>query len=184
MSMKLSLAIAGTLAAVVASAQGGFNGPGRYEIMNEKSGKVLALDPKDQTTVAQATPSGNDNQQWILEPGPGGTVFIRSALDGRAVTLTRNARSAPVVCQRLDRGSGQQWRVDAASADGKAIIVSLAGGRVLDIPNGSSQEGLRIQISDRNGDPNQRFILRRVDEPRDREQDRRGRWDRWDREHH
>jgi hypothetical protein len=80
-------------------------------------------------------------------------------------------------------GSGQQWRIDAASADGRAVIVSLAGGRVIDIPNGSSQDGLRIQIYDRNGDPNQRFVFRRIEEPRDREQERHGRWDRWDREH-
>lgn len=170
--------------AAIASAQGGFTGPGRYEITNERTGKALALDPRDQTTVAQVTPRGDDTQQWLLEPGPGGSFFIRSALDGRAITLTRNANSAPVVCQRLDRGSGQQWRIDAASADGRAIIVSLAGGRVLDIPNGSSQEGLRIQIYSRNGDPNQRFMLRRVDEPADRERARRDRWDRWDRDHH
>jgi hypothetical protein len=182
--MRLSIAIAGILAAAVASAQGGFSGPGRYEIMNEKSGKVLALDPQDQTTVAQLSPRGDDAQQWLLEPGPNGSFFLRSALDGRALTLTKNARSAPVICQRLDRGSGQQWRIDAASADGKAVIVSLAGGRVLDIPNGSSQEGLRIQIYDRNGNPNQRFVFRHVDELRDREQERHARWDRWEREHH
>src|SRR5579862_3146708 len=176
--MKPSIAIAGFLMAGVAFAQGGFNGPGRYVITNERTGKALALDPQDQTTVAQLTLRGDDAQQWFLEAGPNGSVFIRSALDGRALTLTRNARSAPVVCQRLDRGSGQQWRIDAASADGRAIIQSLAGGRVLDIPNGSTQEGLRIQIYDRNGDPNQRFILRRIDEPPARERDRHDRWDR------
>ena len=32
-----------------AGAQGGFNGPGRYEITNLQSGKVLDLDRKDQT---------------------------------------------------------------------------------------------------------------------------------------
>jgi len=181
--MRLTLAIAGLVTAAVASAQGGFNGPGRYEIMNERTGKVLALDPGDQTTIAQVSPHGDDTQQWFIEAGPGGSVFIRSAFDGRAITLTRNANSAQVVAQRLDRGSGQQWRIDAASADGRAIVVSLAGGRVLDIPNGSSQEGLRIQIYQRNGDPNQRFLFRRVDEPAERMRDRMSRWERWEREH-
>ena len=182
--MKICIALAGILTAGLAAAQGGFNGPGRYEITNERNGKALALDPRDQTTVAQVSPRGDDTQQWLLEPGPNGGFFIRSALDGRALTITQNARSTPVVCRRLDRASGQQWRIDAASADGKAVIVSLAGGRVIDIPNGSSQEGLRIQIYDRNGDPNQRFIFRRIDEPGDRERERRNRWDHWEQEHH
>jgi len=181
--MRLYVVIAGIVAAGVASAQGGFSGPGRYEIMNERSGRVLALDRGDQTTVVQMAAHGDDSQQWLLEPGPNGALFIRSALDGRALTITRNARSVPVVCARLDQGPAQQWRIDAASADGKAVIVSLAGGRVIDIPNGSNQEGLRIQIYDRNGDPNQRFVLRRVEEPRDRERQRRERWERWEREH-
>jgi hypothetical protein len=73
--------------------------------------------------------------------------------------------------------------IDAASADGEAVIVSLAGGRVIDIPNGTNQEGARIQIYDRNGDPNQRFVFRRVDEAPDRQRDRKGRWDKWDRDH-
>ena len=184
MSMKLPIAVAAMLIASVAYAQGGFGGPGRYEIMNERTGRVLALDRGDQTTVVQLAPHGADSEQWLVEPGPGGALFIRSALDGRALTITRNARSAQVVCGRLDRGPAQQWRIDAASADGKAVIVSVAGGRVIDIPNGSSQEGLKIQIYDRNGDPNQRFRFRRVDEARDRERDRRDRWDRWEREHH
>ena len=151
--------------------------------MNERTGKVLALDRRDQRTIAQVSPHGDDTQQWFVEPGPGGSVFIRSALDGRAITLTRNANSAQVVCQRLDRGSGQQWRIDSASANGNAVVVSLAGGRVLDIPNGTAQEGALIQIYNRNGDPNQRFLFRRVEEAPDRERLRHERWDRWDREH-
>jgi len=35
------------------SAQGGFDGPGRYEIANLKSGKVLDMDRNDQTSVMQ-----------------------------------------------------------------------------------------------------------------------------------
>lgn len=182
--MKASIAIAGILTAATAFAQGGFSGPGRYEITNLKTGKALALDPSDRTTVAQISPRDDETQQWIVEPGPGGAIYIRSALDGRALTVTRNARSAPVICQRLDRDStGQQWRIDPASADGRAVIVSLAGGRVIDIPNGSNREGLRIQIYDRNGDPNQRFLFRRIDERDDRRRDRRDRWERWERDH-
>src|SRR5215471_16945953 len=37
----------------LANAQGGFDGPGRYEIVNLDSGKVLDLDPNDRTSVIQ-----------------------------------------------------------------------------------------------------------------------------------
>jgi hypothetical protein len=47
-----------------AGAQGGFNGPGRYEITNVKSGKVLDLDRNDQTSVIQFSSRGTDNQVW------------------------------------------------------------------------------------------------------------------------
>ena len=39
-------------------AQGGFNGPGRYEITNLKSGKVLDVDRNDQTSVIQFSSRG------------------------------------------------------------------------------------------------------------------------------
>jgi len=51
-------------AASLAMAQGGFGGPGRYEITNIKSGKVLDLDRNDQTTVIQYSARGTDNQRW------------------------------------------------------------------------------------------------------------------------
>jgi hypothetical protein len=49
---------------------------------------------------------------------------------------------------------------------------------VLDIPNGSNQEGLHIQIYDRDGDSNQRFVFHRVNERPEMDRERRGHWDR------
>jgi len=43
-----------------AAAQGGFNGPGRYEITNLKSGKVLDLDRNDHTSVIQFSSRGTE----------------------------------------------------------------------------------------------------------------------------
>src|SRR5690348_12794849 len=101
--------LAGTLAASLALAQGGFEGPGRYEITNLKSGKLLAVD-RDQSTVIQDSPRGNDFQRWDISPGPGGFIYIRNAATGRALQVSRNANSAPLFCNRFDGGSGQQWR--------------------------------------------------------------------------
>jgi hypothetical protein len=176
--MRLSLVTAtGILAATAASAQNGFSGPGLYEIMNLKSSRMMALDMKDRTSVIQIVSHSQEEQRWVVEPAPGGAFFIRSAVNGRALQITNNARSTPVVCARFDRSPAQQWRIEPGK-DGNPLIVSAAGGRVLDIPNGSNQVGLRVQIYDRDGDSNQRFVFHRVDERPELDRLRRERWDR------
>ena len=52
----------------------------------------------------------------------------------------------------------QQWRLDQAK-DGNALIVNRYG-KALDLPKGTSRDGVRIQIYEVNGDSNQRFMLR------------------------
>src|ERR1035438_8040540 len=140
--MRLSLlALTGMLAAGVASAQNGFSGPGLYEIMNQKSTRMMALDTRDRSSVIQIVSRSQEEQRWIVEPGLNGTFFIRSAIHGRALQITNNARSTPVVCSRFDGSPAQQWRIEPGK-DGNPLIVSAVGGRVLDIPNGSEQEGV------------------------------------------
>ena len=167
--------IAGMVFCAVTFAQGGFNGPGRYEITNLKSGRVLDLDRNDQTTVIQYSPRGTDNQRWDIEPAEDGSVFIRNAMNGKALQPVRNGNSAQLICARFDRGPDQQWRIQPGK-DGNALIVSR-NGRTIDVPDGSSRDGLHLQIYDLNGDSNQRFMLRRVAGPtmerrEDRERDR------------
>jgi len=169
------------LGAGLAAGQGSFTGPGRYEIENLKSGKMLDLDRNDQTTVIQFGARGTDNQRWDFEPGDGGLWFIRNAMNGKALQIVRDANSAQVICNRFDRGPDQQWRIQPGK-DGNVLIVSR-GGRTLDIPDGSSRDGLHVQIYDLNGDSNQRFIVRRVNGNPDRRDERdrpvdRGRGDR------
>ena len=52
------------------------------------------------------------------------------------------------------------WKIDAGK-DGNAIFISRFR-KALDVPDGSSRDGLRWQIYDNNGDSNQRFTLERV----------------------
>jgi hypothetical protein len=176
--MKLSfVTVTGIFAATIVSAQNGFSGPGLYEIMNLKSSRMMALDMKDRTSVIQIVSHSQEEQRWIVEPIPGGVFLIRSAVNGHALQLTDNARSKPVVCARVNGDQTQHWRIEPGK-DGNPLIVSVAGGRVLDIPNGSNQEGLHIQIYDRDGDSNQRFVFHRVDERPEVDRQRRERWDR------
>ncbi len=74
------------------------------------------------------------------------------------------------------RDAAQRWHIEIGK-DNNPLIVSADGGRVLDIPNGSNQEGLHIQIYDRDGDSNQRFVFHRIDERPELDRQRRAHWD-------
>ncbi len=140
--------------------QGGFDGPGVYEIANIKSGKVIDLDRNDQTTVIQFSSRGTDNQVWEIRQAGAGYFFLRNGMNGAALDASGGGNSEPVRGIPFNGGPSQQWRFDSGK-DGNALIVSRYG-RTLDIPDGTSRDGARVQIFDLNGDSNQRFALRRL----------------------
>ncbi len=143
-----------------AGAQGGFNGPGRYEITNLKSGKVLDLDRNDQTSVIQFSSRGTDNQVWDIRASGSGFYSLQNGMNGNALETTGNRNSTAVRATRFNGGPSQQWRFDTAR-DGNALIVSRQG-KTLDIPDGTNSDGARVQIYDSNGDSNQQFTFRQV----------------------
>ena len=165
MMIRFVAAIACSVLSLPLLGQGGFAGPGRYEIMNVKSGKVLDLDRNDQTSVIQFSSRGTDNQSWQIRPAGGGFYFLRNGMNGFALDAGRGGRSEQVRGTPFNGGDGQQWRLDPGK-DGNALIVSRFG-RTLDIPDGSNRDGVRVQVYDIDGDSNQRFILRRVNAGRD-----------------
>lgn len=140
--------------------QGGYGGPGRYEITNVKSGKVLDLDRNNQTTVIQFASRGTDNQTWFIRPARNGYFYLRNGMNGNALDAGYGGNSTPVQGMPFNAGDSQQWRFDQGK-DGNALIVSRLG-RTLDIPDGSSRDGVRVQLYDMNGDSNQRFMFRRI----------------------
>src|SRR5579862_2058835 len=101
-------------------AQGGFTGPGWYQITNLKSGKSLALAP-DMRAVVQLNPQNAENQAWMIEPVQGGLFAIRSGVTGNALQPTSGERNAPVVTAVFDGQPGQQWRIQPGK-DGTALI--------------------------------------------------------------
>ena len=143
------------------NAQGGFEGPGRYEIANLKSGKVLDMDRNDQTSVIQFSSRGTDNQVWeIRQSDDRGFYYLLNAMNGNALEAEGTRNSTRVRAARFDGGPNQQWRFDAGK-DGNALIISRLG-KTLDIPGGTTQDGAPVQVYDVDGDSNQRFIFRRV----------------------
>lgn len=143
-----------------AGAQGGFSGPGQYEIANVKSGKVLDLDRNDQTSVMQFPSRGTDNQAWEIRSAGSGFYYLQNRMNGNALEAVGTRNSTPVRATRLSGVPSQQWRFDTGK-DGNALIVSRLG-KTLDIPGGTSSDGARVQTYEVNGDSNQRFIFRLV----------------------
>ena len=150
----------GLMLACSAFGQGGFNGPGSYEITNVKSGKLLDLDRNDQTTVIQFSSRQTDNQTWYIQQANSGTWYIRNGMNGNALTATQDRNAAPVQGLAYTGDPSQQWAIEAGK-DGNAVIVSRWN-KALDIPDGSDRDGVRVQIYDSNGDSNQRFALRQI----------------------
>lgn len=141
-------------------AQGGFNGPGTYEITNIKSGKVLDLDRNDQTTVIQFSSRGTDNQAWDIRPSGGGFFVVRNAMNGNALDAGGGRNSEPLRGIPFNGRDSQQWRFETGK-DGNVLIISRLG-KTIDIPDGTDRDGARVQVYDPNGDSNQRFQLRRL----------------------
>ena len=155
----LALAAAISLPSAV-RAQGGFSGPGRYQITNIKSGRVIDLDRNDRTTVIQFSARNTDNQFWDIRAAEPGFWFIRNAMTGAALEAMGMANSTPVRGAPFTGSPSQQWRIEPGR-DGNALITSRLG-KTLDIPDGTSRDGARIQTYDVNGDANQRFQFRRI----------------------
>jgi hypothetical protein len=143
-----------------AVAQGGFTGPGQYEITNVKSGKVLDLDRNNQTSVIQFSSRGTNNQAWSVQSAGGSFYSLRNVMNGAALEAVGTDDSTPVRATRFSGASNQQWRFDTGK-DGNALIVSRLG-KTLDIPGGTDSDGARVQTYKVNGDSNQRFMFRSV----------------------
>jgi Ricin-type beta-trefoil lectin domain-like len=145
---------------LAAFGQAGYNGPGRYEIMSNVSRKVLDLDRNDQRTIIQFDSRGTDNQTWDIQDAGGGFVILRNGMNGYALTQTRSNNSEPVAGQPANNSDAQRWRLESGN-NGSVILVN-ASGKALDIPNGSTNNGVKINTYDRNNEVNQQWSLRPV----------------------
>jgi beta-barrel assembly-enhancing protease len=141
-------------------AQGGFDGPGTYEITNLKSGKVIDLDRNDKRTVIQFSSRGTDNQAWDIQSAGNGFYTLRNRMNGNALESMGTPNSTPVQATRFDGRSSQQWRFGVRGSS--AVILSRSG-KSLDVAGGTNSDGAAIQTYELHGDANQQFRFRRVD---------------------
>src|SRR6266852_3372385 len=173
--VALALIAVSAFAIPLAQAQSpsGYSGPGRYQIANVASGKVLDVDLRDGRTVRQWAPAyGGDqlnppnnarNQQWDIEDAGFGFVHIRSAQTGMNLDVQQpNIRQAvPVILSRPGKDQTQLWRLEDLG-QGQVKITSRIG-KSLDLPDGSHSNGTHFQVFPPNPGDNQKFLLFRID---------------------
>jgi hypothetical protein len=148
---------AATLAPFVFS-QGGFNGPGRYQIRNVETQKPLDLSGD---RLIQNSPSNSRSQVWDIQQAAPDYWYIRNGATGCALEMSQDRNNAPVVCPPFNTNQpNQQWRLEP-TRDGSFMIISRFR-KPLDLPDGSRRDGVPLQIYDRNGEGNQRFLVQRV----------------------
>src|SRR5467141_796219 len=174
---KVALAMIAVSAFAIPLAQAqspsGYSGPGRYQIENVASGKVLDMDLRDGRTVRQwAAAYGSDqlnppnnarNQQWDIEDAGFGFVHIKSAQTGMNLDVQQpNIRAAvPVILSRPGADQTQLWRIEDLG-QGQVKITSRIG-KSLDLPDGSHSNGTHFQVFPPNAGDNQKFLLFRID---------------------
>ena len=136
-------------------AQGGFRGAGRYEITSVLSRKVIDMDRNDQRTILQFDSRRTDNQMWDVVDAGGGAYFIRNAMNGNALSVRDNRNSTPLVADPYDGSPRQRWRIEGG--DRVTAILVNENGKAIDIPYGSTNNGVKLNSYNRNNEVNQRW---------------------------
>ena len=152
---SLNVLALAAFASVVVVAQDGFAGPGRYEIVNPKTGNAMELNASDLSTVfsrALAAPTANAGNRSATDD----YFYLRNAMTGRVLQVKSDVGVSPVVCAQYSGDRDQQWKIDTTK-DGHVTFISRMGGRELDFGAGSL-----VQVSEPRTGGNQQFTIHRL----------------------
>ncbi len=152
--MKLLVLTVLTLAPVFA--QGGFQGPGRYQIRNIETQKTLDLGGD---RLVQGPFTNSSTQNWDVEPAARDVYYIRNVGERCALESSQDRKGSPVFCTTKSNPN-QRWRLERVE-DGAVLIISRFR-KPIDVPEGSRRDGIPLQIEDRTGEGKQRFLFTRV----------------------
>lgn len=161
-SLRISILLAAiSLNGALARAQApgpGYAGPGRYEIENVASGKVLDLNRQDQRTLVQWPRTHAQTQQWDIEDAGNGYVYVKSAATGLTLDIDggRARDGARVITSRPAGGDSQLWKIEGKGSE-RRFTSRL--GISLDLPHSSHDDGVEYQTWSGAGADNQRFRL-------------------------
>jgi hypothetical protein len=148
--------VAASAVAWPAAPQNVYSGPGRYEIENVASGKVLDLNRQDQRTVIQWPRTHAPSQQWDIVDAGNGYVFIKSAVTGLVIDIDggRARDGARVITSQPSGSDSQLWNVEGKGGERRFTSrLRIA----LDLPNGSHDDGVEYQVWNEEGKDSQRF---------------------------
>lgn len=145
------------------------NGDGTYKIRNVNSGKYIdvennGMDPG--TNVLQWTGKDVANQRWVFEDAGNGYYYIRSVSSGLYLDVYNGQSSdgTSVLIYSPKGGTNQKFRLvatnDSSVVPGRYVISSgLNDNQVLDVEQGSRQDGANVALFHRNGASNQNFEI-------------------------
>jgi hypothetical protein len=152
---RLSIVVLAAVSLSRGFAQGGFEGQGRYVIRNVQSG--LALDLRGNELI-QNGERNVPTQVWEIRPTDPGVFLMTNEAERCSLEFDQDRNGSPVHCTN-NHNPNQYWRFEGA---GNGALIISRFRKPLDVPDGTNREGIRLQIYDRNGDSNQRFVFQRV----------------------
>jgi hypothetical protein len=134
---------------------------GRYEIQLVATSRML--DVANGRQAVQRSANNSRSQEWDIEDAGNGYYYIRSAESGEVLTRQGENNGANVwLTRQRPNDDAQLWEIRSGPDNGYYFLTR--SGRSLDSPSSARQEGGRMQIYSRNGEANQRFLLRPVDQ--------------------
>jgi hypothetical protein len=141
--------------------QAAYVGPGRYEIENVATGKVLDLNRQDQRAVVQWSRAHARSQQWDIEDAGNGYVTIKSAATGLVMDIDggRARDRARVITSQAAGSESQLWKIEGS---GSEVRFTSRLGIALDLPHGAREDGVEYQTWSAADQDNQRFRLVRI----------------------
>lgn len=132
----------------------------RCQIVNVQTGKFLDLEG----AKVQQSPEG-PAALWEIRKSPaGGPARYRVVHRATGLVLTEvpslvaKKPSTIAALPAAEDDVNQDWRLESYG-DGSVMLIG-ASGKALDVPGGNRRDGVALQTFLRNGDSNQRFLLK------------------------
>ena len=151
-----------------------FQKDGYYRIRSAYTGKVLAVsDSKvtNGTTIIQKTEEGLDSEKWIIQDEGNGEYSINSKINNLCIDIPDwdAVNGKKLLMHDWNGGTAQRFtfsdvseNINTVSTGIYNIVPASSEGMALDITDGSTENGIQLQIWDYLGAEQQKFELRYI----------------------